>query len=61
MRRAARAEALLAPVLERRRGAGEADLAAVAAPDGTSIFFCGGTTGSATSCRSTSAGDRGSG
>jgi 4-hydroxyphenylpyruvate dioxygenase len=39
---AERAEALLAPVLERRRGAGEADLAAVAAPDGTSIFFCGG-------------------
>jgi 4-hydroxyphenylpyruvate dioxygenase len=27
-------------VLERRRGPGEADLAAVAAPDGTSIFFC---------------------
>jgi 4-hydroxyphenylpyruvate dioxygenase len=35
-----RAEALLAGVLERRRGPGEADLAAVAAPDGTSIFFC---------------------
>ena len=34
-------EALLAPVLERRRGAGEADLAAVAAPDGTAVFFCG--------------------
>ena len=28
-------------VLERRRGAGEADFAAVAAPDGTSVFFCG--------------------
>ena len=37
---AARAEALLAPVLERRRGPGEADLAAVEAPDGTSVFFC---------------------
>jgi 4-hydroxyphenylpyruvate dioxygenase len=35
-----RAEALLAAVLERRRGPEEADLAAVAAPDGTSIFFC---------------------
>ena len=35
-------EALLAPVLERRRGAGEADLAAIAAPDGTSVFLCGG-------------------
>ena len=39
-RSAARAEALLAPVLDRRRGPGEADLAAVAAPDGTSVFFC---------------------
>ena len=38
---AERAEALLAPVLERRRGPGEADLAAIAAPDGTSVFFCG--------------------
>ena len=38
---AERAEALLAPVLERRRGPDEADLAAVAAPDGTSVFFCG--------------------
>ena len=37
---AARAEALLAPVLPRARGPQEADLAAVAAPDGTSIFFC---------------------
>jgi 4-hydroxyphenylpyruvate dioxygenase len=37
---AQRAEALLAPVLSRRRGAGEAELAAVAAPDGTSVFFC---------------------
>jgi 4-hydroxyphenylpyruvate dioxygenase len=35
-----RAEALLAPVLPRRRGVAEADLAAVAAPDGTSVFFC---------------------
>ena len=40
-RSAERAEALLAPVLERRRGLGEADLSAVAAPDGTSVFFCG--------------------
>jgi len=40
-RSAARAQALLAPVLERRRGAGEAELAAVAAPDGTAVFFCG--------------------
>lgn len=38
---AKRAEALLAPVLERRRGPGEADLAAIAAPDGTAVFFCG--------------------
>jgi 4-hydroxyphenylpyruvate dioxygenase len=37
---AARAESLLAPVLTRRRGAGEADLSAIAAPDGTSVFFC---------------------
>jgi 4-hydroxyphenylpyruvate dioxygenase len=35
-----RAEALLAPVLPRRRGVAEADLSAVAAPDGTSVFFC---------------------
>jgi 4-hydroxyphenylpyruvate dioxygenase len=39
-----RAEALLAPVLPRSRGQAEADLSAVAAPDGTSVFFC--TTGS---------------
>jgi 4-hydroxyphenylpyruvate dioxygenase len=39
-RSARRAEALLAPVLDRRRGPAEADLPAVAAPDGTSIFFC---------------------
>jgi 4-hydroxyphenylpyruvate dioxygenase len=37
---ARRAEALLAPVLPRTRGPAEADLAAVAAPDGTSVFFC---------------------
>jgi 4-hydroxyphenylpyruvate dioxygenase len=36
-----RAEALLASRVERRRGAGEADLTAVAAPDGTAVFFCG--------------------
>jgi 4-hydroxyphenylpyruvate dioxygenase len=41
---ARRAEALLAPVLPRSRGVAEADLSAVAAPDGTSVFFC--TTGS---------------
>jgi 4-hydroxyphenylpyruvate dioxygenase len=34
-----RAEALGAPVLARRRQPGEADLAAIAAPDGTSVFF----------------------
>jgi 4-hydroxyphenylpyruvate dioxygenase len=39
-RSARRAEALLAPVLDRPRGPAEADLAAVAAPDGTSVFFC---------------------
>jgi 4-hydroxyphenylpyruvate dioxygenase len=39
-----RAEALLAPVLPRSRGVAEADISAVAAPDGTSVFFC--TTGS---------------
>ncbi|RNG28284.1 bifunctional sugar phosphate isomerase/epimerase/4-hydroxyphenylpyruvate dioxygenase family protein [Streptomyces botrytidirepellens] len=38
---AARAEALLAPVLPRTRGPAEADLAAIAAPDGTEVFFCG--------------------
>jgi 4-hydroxyphenylpyruvate dioxygenase len=35
-----RAEALLSPVLPRARGQAEADLCAVAAPDGTSVFFC---------------------
>ena len=39
-RSARRAEALLAPPIPRRYGPGEADLTAVAAPDGTSIFFC---------------------
>src|SRR3954454_7714522 len=34
-----RAEALGAGILARRRHAGEADLAAIAAPDGTSVFF----------------------
>jgi 4-hydroxyphenylpyruvate dioxygenase len=34
-----RAEALLSPALPRVRGPREADLAAVAAPDGTSLFF----------------------
>ena len=37
---AERAERLLAPVLPRDRGPGEADLTAIAAPDGTSVFFC---------------------
>lgn len=39
-RAARRAEALLAPVLPRRRGPGDAPLEAVAAPDGTESFFC---------------------
>jgi 4-hydroxyphenylpyruvate dioxygenase len=39
---ARRAEALLAPVLPRVRGEDEADLPGVAAPDGTSVFFCQG-------------------
>ena len=38
-RSAARAEAFRAPVLPRTRGAAEADLSAVAAPDGTQVFF----------------------
>ena len=37
---ARRAEALLAPVLPRRRAAEDASLEAVAAPDGTELFFC---------------------
>jgi 3-dehydroshikimate dehydratase len=37
---ARRAEALLAPAIPRRYGPGEADLSAVSAPDGTSVFFC---------------------
>ncbi|MGW0608162.1 bifunctional sugar phosphate isomerase/epimerase/4-hydroxyphenylpyruvate dioxygenase family protein [Streptomyces sp. NPDC002644] len=37
---ARRAEALLAPVLPRRRAARDAELDAVAAPDGTELFFC---------------------
>ena len=37
---AERATALLAPVLPRTRGPAEADLSAVAAPDGTEVFFC---------------------
>lgn len=35
-----RAESLLAPVLPRRRGPGEAPLDAIGAPDGTELFFC---------------------
>ncbi|MGW2235607.1 bifunctional sugar phosphate isomerase/epimerase/4-hydroxyphenylpyruvate dioxygenase family protein [Streptomyces sp. NPDC001759] len=37
---ARRAEALLAPVLPRRRAERDAPLEAVAAPDGTELFFC---------------------
>ena len=40
MRSAERAQRLLAPLLPRDRGPGEADLSAVAAPDGTAVFFC---------------------
>jgi 4-hydroxyphenylpyruvate dioxygenase len=40
VRSAQRAEALLAPAIPRRYGPGEADLTAIAAPDGTSVFFC---------------------
>jgi 4-hydroxyphenylpyruvate dioxygenase len=40
IRSAERAEHLLAPVLSRDRGPGEAQLSAIAAPDGTSVFFC---------------------
>jgi 3-dehydroshikimate dehydratase len=36
----ARAAQLLAPVADRTRGPGEADISAVVAPDGTSVFFC---------------------
>jgi 4-hydroxyphenylpyruvate dioxygenase len=39
-RSVARAEALLAPVLPRRRARDDAPLDAVAAPDGTELFFC---------------------
>ncbi|WP_346623536.1 TIM barrel protein [Blastococcus montanus] len=38
-RSAARSVALGAPVLPRARGAAEADLSAIAAPDGTQVFF----------------------
>ncbi|WP_435228497.1 bifunctional sugar phosphate isomerase/epimerase/4-hydroxyphenylpyruvate dioxygenase family protein [Streptomyces sp. Tue6028] len=38
---ARRAESLLAPVLPRRRALEDAPLDAVAAPDGTELFFCG--------------------
>jgi 4-hydroxyphenylpyruvate dioxygenase len=39
-RSARRADALLAPRLPRRRGPAEADLASVAAPNGTAVLFC---------------------
>jgi 3-dehydroshikimate dehydratase len=42
---AERAQSLGAAVLPRRRGAGEADLSAVAAPDDTAVFFCRTTAG----------------
>jgi 4-hydroxyphenylpyruvate dioxygenase len=37
---ASRAGALRAPPIPRRRGPDEADLSAVASPDGTAVFFC---------------------
>lgn len=37
---ARRAERLLAPILPRHHGPAEADLSAIAAPDGTSLFLC---------------------
>jgi 4-hydroxyphenylpyruvate dioxygenase len=40
LRSAERAERLLAPLLPRERGPGEAELSEIAAPDGTSVFFC---------------------
>ncbi|HET7477514.1 MAG TPA: TIM barrel protein [Dermatophilaceae bacterium] len=43
---ARRAESMLAPILPRTRGPAEADISAVAAPDGTAVFFC--RTGAAT-------------
>jgi 4-hydroxyphenylpyruvate dioxygenase len=39
-RSARRAQALLAPAIPRSLGPDEAELTAVAAPDGTSVFFC---------------------
>jgi 4-hydroxyphenylpyruvate dioxygenase len=42
---AERAHSLGAPALPRRRGAGEADLSAVAAPDDTAVLFCRTTAG----------------
>jgi 3-dehydroshikimate dehydratase len=40
VRSAQRARALLAPLIPRSIGSGEAELPAVAAPDGTALFFC---------------------
>jgi 4-hydroxyphenylpyruvate dioxygenase len=40
LRSAERGERLLAPQLRRERGPDEADLSTIAAPDGTSVFFC---------------------
>ncbi|MER7013610.1 TIM barrel protein [Saccharopolyspora sp. NPDC000359] len=40
-RSASRADAMHAPILPRTRGPQEANLASVAAPDGTEVFFCG--------------------
>ncbi|WP_433868681.1 TIM barrel protein [Saccharopolyspora sp. CA-218241] len=39
-RSAERAGSMLAPILPRERGADEAGLSSVAAPDGTAVFFC---------------------
>ena len=51
-RSARRARALLAPPIARSRGRGEAELAAVTAPDGTAVFFCHTLPAAATSAAS---------
>jgi 4-hydroxyphenylpyruvate dioxygenase len=45
---ARRGQAMLAPVVPRTTAPGEADIPAVAAPDGTAVFFCDSTPGSST-------------
>ncbi|MER6383378.1 TIM barrel protein [Streptomyces sp. NPDC001127] len=52
---ARRAEALLAPVLPRRRGPEDVPLDAVAAPDGTELFFCAPASASTAATASASA------